>query len=258
MPSSTLKPDIGAPGGLIRSTYPIELGQLLDDQRHVDGLAARGRCGGAAARGSPEHDRGHVRDILQNSADPKNRFGQTYLDNVHRQGAGMLDIDDAILATTMLTPGKLSLGEGNGGTRTIQLQNSSGTPGRRTTCRTSLPPERRTRSLRCVLHRLCLGELQLAERGGTGRWIGQRPGDGHARTRRCRTRASTAGTSSSRRRAADRCTACRTPASRVTTSRSRCSPPASRCSGSSPRVTHRASCAGASASAEARTGAAAA
>jgi minor extracellular serine protease Vpr len=42
-----------------------------------------------------------VRDILQNSADPKNWWGNPglgFLDNVHRQGAGMLDIDDAILS----------------------------------------------------------------------------------------------------------------------------------------------------------------
>ena len=29
------------------------------------------------------------------------------LDNVHRQGAGMVDIDDAILATTTVSPGKI-------------------------------------------------------------------------------------------------------------------------------------------------------
>jgi hypothetical protein len=70
-----------------------------------------------------------VRGILQNSADPKNWWGNPglgFLDNVHRQGAGMLDIDDAILATTFITPAKLALGEGAAGpqTRTLTLRNA--------------------------------------------------------------------------------------------------------------------------------------
>jgi hypothetical protein len=55
-----------------------------------------------------------ARDLLQNSADPHNWFGNPtlgFLDNVHRQGAGMLDIDDAVLSDVMVSPGKLSLGE---------------------------------------------------------------------------------------------------------------------------------------------------
>ncbi|HUG98480.1 MAG TPA: Fn3-like domain-containing protein, partial [Gammaproteobacteria bacterium] len=43
------------------------------------------------------------------------------LDNVHRQGAGLLDIEDAILATVDVTPGKLSLGESEAGPQTRQL-----------------------------------------------------------------------------------------------------------------------------------------
>ena len=42
-------------------------------------------------------------DPAEFSADPKVWWGNPgvgFLDNVHRQGAGMLDIDDAILATT--------------------------------------------------------------------------------------------------------------------------------------------------------------
>jgi hypothetical protein len=70
-----------------------------------------------------------VRDILQNSADPAPWWGfpgGPYLDNVHRQGAGMLDIDDAILATTAVEPGKLALGETTGPvTRKITVWNRS-------------------------------------------------------------------------------------------------------------------------------------
>ena len=124
----TLKPDIGAPGGLIRSTYPLESGRYATisgtsmSSPHVAGAVA------LLLQAHPGMDVRDVRDVLQNSADPKNRFGETYLDNVHRQGAGMLDIPGAILATTLLQPGKISLGEGNGGTEKIKLTNSSASP----------------------------------------------------------------------------------------------------------------------------------
>jgi hypothetical protein len=73
-----------------------------------------------------------VRGILQNSADPKNWWGNPglgFLDQVHRQGAGMLDIDDAILSTTKIEPAKLSLGESEFGSaeRTLTIENKGST-----------------------------------------------------------------------------------------------------------------------------------
>ena len=124
-----VKPDIGAPGGLIRSTYPLENGVYATisgtsmSSPHVAGAAA------LFLEAKPGTDPLTLRSILQNSADPKNwslspRAG--LLDHVHRQGAGMLDIDDSILAKTRITPGKLALGESQAGpqTRTLTLQNS--------------------------------------------------------------------------------------------------------------------------------------
>ena len=123
-----VKPDIGAPGGLIRSTLPLEpaayglnSGTSMSSP-HVAGAAA------LYLEAHPGTSPADLRDSLQNSADPQVRLSQTYLDNVHRQGAGMLDIDDAITAGVRLSPGKISLGEGNGGTAKIQLRNSSGSP----------------------------------------------------------------------------------------------------------------------------------
>ncbi len=46
-----LKPDIGAPGGFIRSTYPARGRRLCHDQRHLDGVAARCRRSRAAEAG---------------------------------------------------------------------------------------------------------------------------------------------------------------------------------------------------------------
>ena len=127
-----LKPDIGAPGGLIRSTYPLEAGGYAT----ISGtsMASPHVAGGVALylEAHPNTSPQLIRDILQNSADPKNWWGNPalgFLDNVHRQGAGMVDIDDAILATTQVTPGKLSLGESQTGptTRTLTIRNGGTT-----------------------------------------------------------------------------------------------------------------------------------
>jgi len=136
-PDLALKPDIGAPGGNIYSTYPLELGGYATlsgtsmSSPHVAGSAALLL---QALNDPSQHwfkhvDADEVRDVLQNSAEPAMWWGNPglgYLDNVHRQGAGMLQIDRAILATTRLQPGKLSLGEGAAGpvTRTLEIENS--------------------------------------------------------------------------------------------------------------------------------------
>jgi subtilisin family serine protease len=123
-PDLSLKPDIGAPGGLIRSTYPLELGGYAT----ISGtsMSSPHVAGGVALllQARPNLKANEVRDILQNSADPKNWFGNPglgFLDNVHRQGAGMLDIDDAILSKTTITPGKIATGEGQAGPFVQQL-----------------------------------------------------------------------------------------------------------------------------------------
>jgi len=123
-PDLSVKPDIGAPGGYIRSTYPIELGSYANlsgtsmSSPHVAGAAA------LLLQAKPKTPAQIVRTVLQNSADPKPWWGNPglgYLDNVHRQGAGMLDIDDAILATTKIEPGKIDLGESESGPQTVTL-----------------------------------------------------------------------------------------------------------------------------------------
>jgi len=124
-----VKPDLGAPGGLIRSTYPLEQGGYATisgtsmSSPHVAGAVA------LLLQARPNLSTQQIRNVLQNSADPRNWWGNPalgFLDNVHRQGAGMLDVDDAILATTKITPGKLALGESQAGpqTRTLTIENN--------------------------------------------------------------------------------------------------------------------------------------
>jgi len=129
-PDLSLKPDIGAPGGFIYSTYPLEKGghAILSGTSmaspHVVGAVAlllQARPGLA-----PED----VRGILQNTAEPKPWAGNPalgFLDNVHRQGAGMVQIVNAIQAPARVTPAKLALGESEGGpaVRTLTVKNDS-------------------------------------------------------------------------------------------------------------------------------------
>ena len=105
-----LKPNIGAPGGFIRSTLPLE----LDGYGTLSGTSmASPHVAGAVALYLDAHPDAAPADVLtafQNSADPV-PFGSSFVDPVHRQGGGMIDIDDAIVATTKVTPSELSVGE---------------------------------------------------------------------------------------------------------------------------------------------------
>lgn len=127
-PDLTVKPDIGAPGGNIRSTVPIEQGSTginsgtSMSSPHVAGAVA------LLLEARPNTSSQEVRDILQNSADPKlwsGNPGLGFLELVHRQGAGMLDIPGAILSQTLIRPGKIALGESEFGpvTRTLTVAN---------------------------------------------------------------------------------------------------------------------------------------
>jgi subtilisin family serine protease len=114
-PDLGLKPDIGAPGGLIYSTIPLEHGGYAFasgtsmSSPHVAGAAA------LVLEANPHTPSQAVRDVLQNSADPvinAEGMGTELPESVHRQGAGLIDIDDAVRATARITPAKLPLGEG--------------------------------------------------------------------------------------------------------------------------------------------------
>ncbi|WP_448211313.1 S8 family serine peptidase [Colwellia sp. MEBiC06753] len=127
-PDLALKPDISAPGGAIYSTYPLEkgghatLGGTSMASPHVAGAAA------LVLQAKPNTPAGEMRALLQNSSDPASWSLNPQLglpDHVHRQGSGMVDIDDAILATTIVTPGKIATGESDSGphTETLTVRN---------------------------------------------------------------------------------------------------------------------------------------
>jgi hypothetical protein len=129
----SLKPDIGAPGGNIFSTYPLESGGY----NTISGTSmASPHIAGSAALLLQAHPGLHasaVRSILQNSAEPRlwtGNPGLGFLDQTHRQGAGLVRIDRAIAATASITPGKISLGETEGSpvTKTLTFWNSDASP----------------------------------------------------------------------------------------------------------------------------------
>ncbi|HET8539466.1 MAG TPA: S8 family serine peptidase [Anaeromyxobacter sp.] len=123
-PDLALKPDLGAPGGLIFSTYPLEQGGYAT----VSGTSmAAPHVAGAVAlllEALPRTPAQAVRGLLQNAADPHVWWGNPglgFLDNVNRQGAGMLDVPGAATATARVAPSKLSLGESQAGPSTVSL-----------------------------------------------------------------------------------------------------------------------------------------
>lgn len=114
-----LKPDLGAPGGNIYSTYPL-------DKEDGSGYAvlsgtsmASPHVAGAVAlmlQAYPTIQAKDMRGLLMNTASLRWYFNAGKLltglpDYVQRQGAGMLNIVGAYTNTVRATPSKLSLGE---------------------------------------------------------------------------------------------------------------------------------------------------
>lgn len=113
------KPDIAAPGGSIKSAYPLSL--AADGYAVLSGTSmASPHVAGAVAlmlQAYPNTQAKDMRTLLMNTASTRwfrRSDGVLFTgipDYVQRQGAGMLDIVAAHNNTVRITPNKLSLGE---------------------------------------------------------------------------------------------------------------------------------------------------
>lgn len=132
MADTTFKPDLSAPGGQIYATYPLE----IQPYATLSGtsMAAPHVAGAAALMLEADPDLGveEIKLKLMNSSMqlPLNISPTAGLELVHRQGAGMIQIDDSILAEATIEPGLVQLGQQLGGetsTQTVTLTNTSDT-----------------------------------------------------------------------------------------------------------------------------------
>ena len=127
-----LKPDIGAPGGQIYSTWPHQqfgghnsISGTSMASPHVAGLAAL-----VLQAKNKSISPARVQTLLMNTALPKglNVAATAGLEPTWRQGAGLAQIVPAVQTPAWVTPSKFSLGEGNGGSAQLTITNGSSTP----------------------------------------------------------------------------------------------------------------------------------
>lgn len=132
----TVKPDLGAPGGNIWSSVPLEKGGYESMSGtsmaapHVSGAVALLLQARPELKGKYET----VRELLQNTATPENAWSLAPTlgvpEMVVRQGAGLMHIDRAITSKQFTDTGKITLGDAdtNPGATTVTVTNTADAP----------------------------------------------------------------------------------------------------------------------------------
>jgi len=127
-PELQIKPQVSAPGGNIFSTYPLEKGGYT--VLSGTSMASPHTAGAAALILEATRKKARPAAVLarlQSTADPIEWYGAPgagYIEPVHRQGAGQIDIDDAILTRFVVSPSELALGEFDplGSAKTVKVK----------------------------------------------------------------------------------------------------------------------------------------
>jgi minor extracellular serine protease Vpr len=124
-----LKPDLSAPGGLIRSTWPV---QQFGGHNVISGtsMAAPHVAGAAAVLLSAGKSPSSIPTLLSNNAVPTVWSGNPptgLLESPLREGAGLIKADRSLSATASVSPRKIALGEGLGGAQILTVTNTGST-----------------------------------------------------------------------------------------------------------------------------------
>ncbi|KAG9301181.1 hypothetical protein G9A89_012564 [Geosiphon pyriformis] len=110
-----LKPEIAAPGGTIFSTYPQKLGSYKTLSGSSMASPYMAGCVAILFQAKGRMSPVKARNLLMNTARPvellPNEKNQTVHTSVTRQGAGLINLLNALTATTVITPGKLALND---------------------------------------------------------------------------------------------------------------------------------------------------
>ncbi|KAJ3107294.1 hypothetical protein HDU97_004433 [Phlyctochytrium planicorne] len=121
-PELFIKPDLGGIGGQVFSTVSRNVATLGGPKypyRVYSGtsMASPYTAGAVAlylqAKGVENSPFETVRAVFQNTAKPANIFNSPLVDSVVRQGAGLLNVYDAITTKTLVTPSALHLNDTN-------------------------------------------------------------------------------------------------------------------------------------------------
>jgi minor extracellular serine protease Vpr len=127
-----LKPDIGAPGGQIYSTWPH---QQFGGHNSISGTSmASPHIAGLAALILQAKNKSiapaQVQTLLMNTSQPEDvniAKGSGLLEPTWRQGSGLAQVVPAVQTQAWVSPAKFSLGEGNGGSQQLTVTNTGST-----------------------------------------------------------------------------------------------------------------------------------